>query len=123
MHTQAERRYISTRSPDTDNADTGSIGGIFREKGVSGWIIGTIIAGVARFLFHFVSGVVIRRSFGELRSGFSTDNTYLYSLLYNGAYMLPEIIFTVIGAAALFSVPQTKRIITGSQSAGGSSAA
>ena len=88
------------------------IGGIFREKGMGGWIAGTVLAGILRFLFHFVSGVVIWKSFGELWSGFSTDNTYLYSLLYNGAYMLPEIVFTVIGAVVLFEVPQTKKIIS-----------
>ncbi len=87
------------------------LGGIFRKKGVFGWIGGTVLALFLRFVLHFLSGVVIWGSFGELWSGFSTDNTYLYSLLYNGAYMVPEIIFTVIGAVALFKVPQTKRLI------------
>ena len=88
------------------------IAGIFRNKGKTGWLSGAAIAILARFSFHFLSGVVIWKSFGELWEGFSTDNTYLYSLLYNGAYMLPEMIFTVFGAAILFSAPQFKKLIT-----------
>ncbi len=88
------------------------IGGIFRTKGIGGWIAGTALAGVARFISHFLSGVIIWHSFGELWSGFVTDNEWLYSLVYNGAYMLPEIIFTIIGAVILFSIPQTKKLIT-----------
>ncbi|MBQ8827038.1 MAG: energy-coupled thiamine transporter ThiT [Oscillospiraceae bacterium] len=87
------------------------IGGIFREKGAAGIIAGTILAVFLRFAVHFVSGVAIWHSFGQLWDGFSTDNTWLYSLLYNGAYMLPEMIFTAVGAGVIFSVPQTKKVI------------
>lgn len=88
------------------------IAGIFRNKGIGGMIGGTALAVFLRFVFHFLSGVVIWHSYGELWNGFATDNEVLYSLLYNGAYMLPELIFTVIGAVILFSVPQTKRLLT-----------
>ena len=87
------------------------IGGIFRNKGLAGWVGGTALAIFIRFLFHFISGIVIWKSYGELWNGFSTDNSYLYSLLYNGAYMLPELIFTVVGAAILFKIPQIKKLI------------
>ena len=88
------------------------IGGIFRSKGTSGYVAGTVLAVFCRFLFHFVSGVVIWHSSGKLWEAFATDNEWLYSLLYNGAYMLPEMIFTAVGAVVLFSVPQTKRLLT-----------
>jgi len=87
------------------------IAGIFRKKGMAGWITGIVIAVVLRFLFHFFSGVVIWGSFGELWGGFYTENTYLYSFVYNGCYMLPELIFTVIGAVVLLKLPQTRRFI------------
>ena len=87
------------------------LAGLFREKGLSGWIIGTVLAIVLRLFMHFLSGVVIWKSFGELWGGFATENTVLYSLLYNGAYMVPEIIFTVIGAVVLFKAPQTRKYI------------
>lgn len=87
------------------------IAGVFRKKGLWGWLAGIALAVALRFVFHFLSGVVIWHSFGELWEGFSTDNTYLYSFLYNGAYMLPELIFTVIGAFILLKAPQTKKFL------------
>lgn len=87
------------------------IAGIFRKKDFPGWMGGITLAVCLRFLFHFLSGVVIWHSVGELWSGFSTDNTFLYSFLYNGCYMLPELILTLAGAAALLKAPQTKKLI------------
>lgn len=93
------------------------LSGMFRSKGAAGWIFGTITALMLRFVCHFLSGIVVWKSFGELWDGFSTDNIYLYSLLYNGSYMLPEIMLTAVGAYLLFRVPQTKRLLTGEASA------
>ncbi|MED9904072.1 MAG: energy-coupled thiamine transporter ThiT [Lachnospiraceae bacterium] len=87
------------------------IAGIFRKKELSGWIMGISLAIVLRFLFHFCSGVVIWHSVGTLWSGFATENTYLYSFLYNGCYMLPELVFTLLGAVALLKAPQTSRLL------------
>lgn len=87
------------------------LGGIFRDKSMKGYICGTVLAGFVRYLCHFLSGVVIWHSFGELWSGFVTENEWLYSFVYNGAYMLPEIIFTVIAAVVLFRIPQTKKLL------------
>ena len=87
------------------------IAGCFRKKGLPGWIGGISLAVGLRFALHFLSGVVIWHSFGELWSGFATENTYLYSFLYNGCYMLPEMLFTIIGAVALLSTPQGKKLL------------
>lgn len=87
------------------------IAGIFRKKGLTGWMIGIAIAVTLRFLVHFISGVVIWHSYGELWEGFSTENSVIYSLVYNGCYMLPELIFTLVGAFALLKVPQTSRLL------------
>lgn len=88
------------------------LSGMFRPKGEWGRICGAIAALLIRFACHFVSGVVIFHSVGTLWDGFSTDNTLLYSLLYNGSYMLPEIAFTCIGAFVFFKAPAVKKIIT-----------
>lgn len=93
------------------------IAGIFRNKGAVGWISGTVIALIIRFFCHFISGALIFNSFGKLWDGFSTNNTYLYSLVYNGAYMLPEIIFTSVGAYVIFRVPAMKKLIIGTKKA------
>lgn len=87
------------------------LAGIFRKKGLIGWISGISLAIGLRFFVHFLSGVVIWQSFGELWEGFSTENSVVYSLLYNGCYMLPELIFTLIAAVALLKVPQTKKLL------------
>ena len=82
------------------------LAGLFRQKGVTGWISGIALAILLRFAMHFLSGVIIWQSFGQLWGDFFTENTVLYSLLYNGAYMLPEMIFTIIGAVVLLKMPK-----------------
>lgn len=91
------------------------LAGLFRTKGISGYIGGIALAVGLRFVMHFLSGVVIWHSFGQLWDTFYTENTALYSLLYNGAYMLPEMIFTIIGAVALLQVPYIKKILVEAQ--------
>lgn len=87
------------------------LGGILREKGLIGRLAGTALAIFLRFVFHVVSGAVIFHSSGMIWETFSTENEWLYSALYNGAYMLPEMIFTVMGAAVLLKVPQINKLI------------
>lgn len=58
-----------------------------------GIFIGTLVGLGLRFVCHFLSGVILFSSFAP--EGMSP---IVYSILYNGAYMLPEIIVT--GAVA-----------------------
>ncbi len=56
------------------------------------------VVSVLRFICHFISGATIW-------SGYAEDTPVLiYSLTYNGGYMLPELIMTVIGALAVGSL-------------------
>ena len=56
------------------------------------------VVSVLRFVCHFISGVTIW-------SGYAEDTpVFIYSLTYNGGYMLPELIITVIGALAIGSL-------------------
>lgn len=70
------------------------ITGFFRNKGQKGVILGTSLAMLARFSCHYISGITIWASVDM--------NPLLYSLLYNGAFMLPECIFTMLGALVIF---------------------
>lgn len=79
------------------------ITGFFKGKGNKGIIIGVFLAVFARFVCHYISGCTIWASVDM--------NPYLYSLLYNGAYMLPECIFTMIGTIIICNIPAFKRII------------
>lgn len=59
-----------------------------------------------RFICHYVTGVVIWGQFTPDGMG-----KYLYSLVYNGAYMLPELILTVTGATVITGTPQFKKMM------------
>lgn len=90
------------------------LAGLFRNKGMKGWIGGTVGVIFVRFVSHVVSGVVV---FGEIRNiweplkEFIGDNVLLYSIAYNGLYMLPEMILTTIGAVLLFKTGAVKMIL------------
>lgn len=88
------------------------LAGLFRGKGIAGRLGGTALGIALRFVFHTISGVFIFASCGMLWEGFYTENTWVYSLIYNASYMLPEMVFTLIGAAALLKAPQTARLIS-----------
>lgn len=81
------------------------LAGVFKSKGYLGICIGTGLAVSLRFLCHFASGIIIFGSFCPW------DNLWLYSLAYNGSFMLPELIFTVVGAAVVFRLPQIKKLM------------
>lgn len=79
--------------------------GAFRKMGYVGIILGTVMVLVLRFLCHFGTGVFIFDIWCEW------DNVWLYSLCYNGGYMLPELALTTAGAAIIFRLPQTKKLM------------
>ena len=85
------------------------LAGLFREKGNTGIIGGVAIAVFIRFVCHYVTGVVIWGQWAENMS------KYLYSLIYNGQYMLPEMILTCIGTAILINVKPIRKILISSE--------
>lgn len=87
------------------------IAGAFRDKGMRGIIGGTVLAVFLRFLCHLASGVFVFASAGKLWDGFETQNTFLYSAVYNGIYMLPELILTVFGVYFLFKNKKTTEFL------------
>lgn len=54
-------------------------------------ILGIVIGGLGRFLAHFISGIVFFASFAP-----EGTSPAVYSAIYNGSYMLPEVIISVI---------------------------
>lgn len=83
--------------------------GIFRKNGTSGVILGIVLCVGARLILHVVSGAVIFASVG-LVLNFNIDNSWLYSLVYNAAYMLPEMLMTCVGAVLLTRLNATKKL-------------
>ena len=82
------------------------LSGVFRKKGTPGVTAGIVLAVAIRFLCHFLTGVVIWSQWAP-----EGQSKYIYSLLYNGQYMLPECILTAAGAAALTRIKEIRRLL------------
>ena len=95
------------------------LGGIFRNKiknpGVS-LMCGSLVALSARYVAHIASGYILFAGWAEwffTQEGFPAWGAslveslspnmlgFVYSVVYNGMYMIPEIIFTAIAALAV----------------------
>lgn len=99
-------------------------GGIFKgkfKKPVAELVLGVVLALVLRYIVHIVSGAIFYGAWAEwffTQEGFysigeKVMNTFsgtglaiIYSIFYNGLYMIPEIIITTVVAAILGTVPQ-----------------
>jgi thiamine transporter len=68
----------------------------FFEPTVRGAVLGTVVAVMARFLCHFVSGIVFFASYAP--KGW---NPYLYSAAYNLAYLVPSLLVALIAVVVL----------------------
>ena len=53
--------------------------------------LGIVIGGAGRFLAHFLSGIVFFASYAP-----KGTSPVVYSAVYNGSYMLPEIVISVV---------------------------
>ena len=88
------------------------LGGVFKGKS---WGIfpGIVLGCLARFLVHYISGITLYRILEPTEiSGFGVfTNPHVYSLVYNGVYMLPNTLLAILIAAVLF-VPM-KRYFAG----------
>ena len=69
-----------------------------KSKRIVGVISGTIIVGILQFICSFFSGWLLWGSYAW--EGYSAP---VYSLVYNGSYMLPNIIICTIIIAILFA--------------------
>lgn len=81
-------------------------GGMFRNKiknpAVSLALGGAVVT-IIRFICHFISGVTI---WGDYTNG--SMGAVWYSLTYNGSYMLPELIITIVGCVVIGSMFELK---------------
>lgn len=67
-------------------------------------VFGIII--FVRFLCHFITGMTI---WGQWDDGFI--GAFVYSLTYNGSYMLPELIITLLVAGYLLGLSSFERLL------------
>lgn len=84
------------------------LGGLFRGK-AWGIFPGIAVGCLARFAVHHLSGITIYKILVPTEvAGFGVfQNPHLYSLVYNGVYMVPNTLIALVIAGALF-VPMKK---------------
>ena len=84
------------------------LAGLFKGK-AWGIFPGAVLGNAVRFLVHFISGVTIYRIYEptEILNVGVFDDAVLYSLVYNGLYMVPCRILTVAVAAVLYQPLKT----------------
>ena len=74
----------------------------------SGWLgvmAGTVIVFIGRFACHLISGTLIF----DIWLPEEWSNPFVYSIVYNGQFMLPELILTVIALSVFIGVPYVRK--------------
>ena len=89
------------------------LAGLFRGK-AWGIFPGILLGNLGRFVVHYISGVTIYRIYEPTNiPGIGIfDGAELYSLVYNGSYMLPCALLAMVVAALLYA--PMKRYFSGS---------
>ncbi len=100
------------------------LGGCFRNKLQNpglGLMCGSLVALGARYLSHILSGYILYSSWAEwffTQEGFpawgaelvgavsSNALSWIYSIVYNGMFMIPEILFTAIVSVLIARIPK-----------------
>ena len=79
------------------------LAGLFKGK-KWGIFAGTVLGCLGRFIVHFISGITIYRIYAPTEIlGTVFDEPNLYSLVYNGSYMLPNTILARAIAGLLYA--------------------
>ena len=74
--------------------------------------LATVAACVARFLVHYVVGATIWAAYmPETFFGMTMTTPWFYSALYNGAYMLPDMVIILVIGVVLMKTPAKKYIL------------
>lgn len=81
------------------------IAGLFRNR----FCLGAVVACTARFLVHYVVGATIWAQYMPERFfGMTMTTPWFYSALYNGAYMLPDMLLLVAVYLLLSKTPLSR---------------
>ena len=67
-----------------------------------GIVVGVAAVCCLRFVCSWISGAWLWGSYQDSYEWAVGMNVWLYSFIYNGSYMLPELVLTAIGAGALY---------------------
>ncbi len=80
------------------------LAGLFKGK-AWGIFPGTLLGCLGRFIVHYISGVTVYKIVAptEVPGLGVYDNASLYSLVYNGSYMLPNMLLALLLAGLLYA--------------------
>lgn len=83
------------------------LAGLFR--GTAAWQVaaGTLLGGTLRFSAHFISGMIFFGSYAP-----KGQPVWLYSLIYNGSYMVPSTILTLVLAYPILKGLEATKVRT-----------
>ena len=85
------------------------LAGLFKGK----FVPATVVACVARFLVHYVVGATIWAEYmPETFFNMTMTTPWIYSALYNAAYMLPDMLVILLVGVILMKTP-AKKYVTG----------
>ncbi|MDN5276707.1 MAG: thiamine transporter [Clostridiales bacterium] len=73
------------------------LAGLFRQKGMAGVMAGVFLGILGRFICHVISGVTVFASYAP-----EGQSPWVYSILYNGSYLLPELIISMVIVVLLY---------------------
>ena len=68
---------------------------------IVGVCVGTGVVCLMRFVCSWLSGILVWGAYQSYYDWAANMPTWLYSLIYNGNYMLPDTVINIIGAAIL----------------------
>ena len=84
------------------------LAGLFRGK----FVLATVTACSARFLVHYVVGATVWAEYMPAEFfGMTMKTPWFYSALYNGAYMLPDMVMVLIAGLLLMRTPAKKLLL------------
>lgn len=87
------------------------LAGLFH-KAKGGFFIGTVVGCVARFLVHWIVGATIWAEYmPDTFFGMTMTSPWIYSILYNGSYMLADMVIVLVIGAILWK--PMKKYFTG----------
>ena len=84
------------------------LAGLFRGK----FLPAAVVSCTARFLVHYVVGATIWAEYmPETFFNMTMTTPWIYSALYNGAYMLPDMVMVLIAGLLLMKTPVKKYLL------------
>ena len=84
------------------------VAGLFRGK----FAIGSVMACLLRFAVHYVVGATVWAEYmPEVFLGLPMLSPWVYSALYNGAYMLPDLVMVLVAGLLLMKTPVRKYLV------------